>query len=102
MEALAAPDSQSREVEHWIVWVVRSDVIFRFGLNKKGKPVFFPQRGLVEVLGGLGAAVDIGEPVVGVLLIVFFDLLDAALAAGGKEVEDMLHSFSGKHFDGGF
>ena len=48
------------------------------------------------------AAVHVGKPVVGVLLFVIFGLLDAALAAGGKEVEDILHSFAGEHFDGGF
>ena len=99
MEALTAPNSQSGEVEHRIVWVMGSDVVLRLRLNKKGKPVFIPQGDLVEVLGGLGAAVDVGEPVVGALLCVIFDLFDSALAAGGKEVEDILHSFAGEHFD---
>lgn len=99
MEALAAPNSQSGEVEHRVAWVMGSDVVFRLRLNEKGKTMFIPQGGLVEVLGGLGAAVDVGEPVVSALLVVVFDLFDAALAARGKEVEDILHSFAGEHSD---
>lgn len=95
MEALAAPDSQSGEVELRVIWVVGSNVVFRLGLNKKGQPVFFLQCDLVEVIGRLGATVDVGKPVISVYVV--FNLLNAALAGGGKEVEHVLHSFASKH-----
>jgi len=101
MEALATPNPQAGEVELWVIWVVGSDVVFRLGLNKKGSPMFFPHGDLVEVLRSLRAAIDVGEPVVDVLLFVVFDLLDTALSAGGEEVEDVLHPFAGEHFDDG-